>query len=345
MTQPGLIALLGSGETLPSSSKTHEFIAQRFPPNPSIAILETPAGFEPNSAQVAGKIATFLARRLQNYKPTIEVLAARKKGTMCSPDNVDIVRPILAADEILLGPGSPTYAARQLRGSVAAEMIKARHQLGATLFLSSSATLAFSKYTMAVYEIYKVGQELHWQEGVDFFSRFGLSVSFVPHWDNSDGGAGLDTSCCYLGRNRFEQLRDLIPAAHTIIGLCEHSALIIDPAAGMCHVMGKTGIVINRSTGEETIPAGSVFEIGRLGQWQEAGTADIDPAIWQEAVRVANRPRQPIPPAAVLKLLEIRNIARQQKQWQRSDELRDQINTLGWQVKDTKNGSDIEPLD
>ena len=113
--EPGLIVLLGSGETLPSSGKTHEFVAQRLPKSPRIVVLETPAGFEPNSDAVAGKIKDFLARRLQNYKPVIDVLPARRRGTPFSPDNPDIVAPILKADEILLGPGSPTYGARQLQ--------------------------------------------------------------------------------------------------------------------------------------------------------------------------------------------------------------------------------------
>lgn len=277
---PGLIVLLGSGETLPSSSKTHEFVAQRFPKNPAIAILETPAGFEPNSASVAGKIKTFLERRLQNYKPRISVLPARKKGTEFSPDNPDVVAPILEADEILLGPGSPTYGARQLRDSLAVEMIKARHQLGASLFLSSSSTLAFSENTMAVYEIYKVGEDLQWKQGVNYFSRFGLSLSFVPHWDNTDGGAELDTSCCYMGRDRFDQLRGLLPAEHTIVGICEHTSLIIDMADGTCRVMGKSNIVINRSTGEETIPSGSTFSLDKLGAWHNPEETGIDPAVW-----------------------------------------------------------------
>ena len=67
ITKPGLIALLGSGETLPSSGKTHEYLAKALPENPKISILETPAGFELNADRVAGKIGEFLEVRLQNY--------------------------------------------------------------------------------------------------------------------------------------------------------------------------------------------------------------------------------------------------------------------------------------
>ena len=99
---PGVIILLGSGETLPSSGKAHEFVAQRLPADPQIAILETPAGFELNSGRVAGKIKDFLEVRLTNYNPQIFQVPARKKGTDFSPDDREIVSSLYQADEILL---------------------------------------------------------------------------------------------------------------------------------------------------------------------------------------------------------------------------------------------------
>ncbi|NET73865.1 MAG: hypothetical protein F6K62_23885 [Sphaerospermopsis sp. SIO1G2] len=252
----------------------------------------------------------------------------------------------MEADEILLGPGSPTYGARQLRDSLAVEMIKARHQLGASLFLSSSSTLAFSENTMAVYEIYKVGEELQWKQGVNYFGRFGLSLSFVPHWDNTDGGADLDTSCCYMGRARFDQLRAMLPTEHTVIGICEHTSLVIDMADGTCRVMGKSDIVINRSTGEEVIPSGSSFPLDKLGTWYNPEEQGIDPAVWQQALDIYHRDpaeQEPIPTEEVLALAQERQNARSQREWSRADELRDQIAASGWIVKDTKDGFELEP--
>ena len=43
-------------------------------------------------------------------------------------------------------------------------------------------------------------------------------------------------------------------------------------------------------------------------------------------------------PAEIQSLLDARAEARATKQWQRSDELRDQVAELGWEVKDTKDG-------
>jgi cysteinyl-tRNA synthetase len=47
------------------------------------------------------------------------------------------------------------------------------------------------------------------------------------------------------------------------------------------------------------------------------------------------------PPADVLKLAEERQSARRQKDWKRSDELRNQILSLGWNVRDTKDGQKV----
>ena len=80
---------------------------------------ETPAGFELNSPQVAGRVAEFLEHHLQNYDPQVKVIPARKRGTAFSPDSSEVVEPILSSDLVFMGPGSPSYAVRQLRGSLA----------------------------------------------------------------------------------------------------------------------------------------------------------------------------------------------------------------------------------
>jgi cysteinyl-tRNA synthetase len=49
-------------------------------------------------------------------------------------------------------------------------------------------------------------------------------------------------------------------------------------------------------------------------------------------------------PAEVTQLAEQRENARRQKNWKRSDELRDQISALGWEVRDTKDGQKLTPL-
>ncbi|NCP15895.1 cysteinyl-tRNA synthetase, partial [bacterium] len=156
----GPIALLGSGETSLSGGRIFESLAQSLPTPLRIAILETPAGFELNSTQVAGRVADFLRTRLQNFDPVVDVLPARKRGAPFSPDNAKLLAPLLSANMIFMGPGSPTYAVRQLRGSLAWDMLRARQRMGAALVFASAATIAVGARALPVYEIYKVGEDV-----------------------------------------------------------------------------------------------------------------------------------------------------------------------------------------
>ncbi len=85
--KPGPVVLFGSGETSPSGRKVFDLILKRLPASPRLALLETPAGFELNSAQVIGRVADFLEHRLQNYQPQVTVVPARKRGSEFSPDD------------------------------------------------------------------------------------------------------------------------------------------------------------------------------------------------------------------------------------------------------------------
>ena len=49
-------------------------------------------------------------------------------------------------------------------------------------------------------------------------------------------------------------------------------------------------------------------------------------------------------PQDILDLVEQRKIARENKDWAKSDELRDLINQKGYLVKDTKNGVEINKI-
>lgn len=196
---PGPLVLFGSGETAPSGRKVFDILMRRLPPSPRVMLLETPAGFEPNSSRVIGRVAEFIEHRLQNYNPQITIIPARQRETPFSPDDPEIAAPILEADLIFLGPGSPTYAVRQLKNSVVWQNVLARHRLGAALVLASAATVAASLFSLPVYEIYKVGEDLHWKPGLDFFGVYGFPLIFIPHWNNTEGGEELELEPLFHG--------------------------------------------------------------------------------------------------------------------------------------------------
>jgi len=344
--QPGYVVLLGSGETAPSIRKVYDWLFGQLKPEPAISVLETPAGFEPNSDKVAQRVADFFLHNLQNYRPRVTVIPARNRHTPFSPNNPDIIAPLLHADVIFMGPGSPTYAVRQLQDTLAWHTLVARHRLGASLILASATTIAFSGQALPVYEIYKVGEELHWHWGLDFFGLYGLSLVLVPHWNNIEGGSELDTSRCYMGQARFEKLLALLAPRQTIVGIDEHTALVLAPSTQTCHVMGKGSVTLIREQAVTQFWAGQQFSMAHLGQFVSPSPETlVPPHVWetvQQAQTQPPTPRPAEPPAPVLALVEARQLARQQKDWAAADVLRRQLAALGWQVQDTPTGPALE---
>ncbi len=338
----GQIAFLGSGETSRAGGTIFESLARALPQPLRIAVLETPTGFELNSHQVAGRVADFMKTRLQNYMPVIDVIPARKRGTPFSPDDASILKPLLYADLIFMGPGSPTYAIRQLKDSLAWELVRARHRMGATLAFASSATIAVGAWGLPVYEVYKVGQDIHSVPGLDLFKDFGAMVSFIPHWNNAEGGDDVDTSRCFVGRERFDIWCNGLPPENTTVGLDEHTGLIVDFETGQCEVNGVSSVSLVHDCEAKIFPAGAKFPLTSLGLPGNVEPAEegISAKAW-DLINNAPEIEDEQPSPEVLALLQQRQQARAGKQWAESDRLREKISALGWTVQDTKDGQKL----
>ncbi len=337
---PGKIAFLGSGETSLAGGRIFEALVRDLKEPLRIALMETPAGFELNSAQVVGRVGEFMSSRLQNYKPVVDVIPARKKGSAFSPDDPEILKPLLYANLIFMGPGSPTYAIRQLKDTLAWDLIRARHRLGATLIFASAATISVGAHALPVYEVYKVGQDMHVVEGLNFFGDFGLHLSFVPHWNNADGGVDLDTSRCFVGMDRFSEWCRLVPTDNTTLGLDEHTGIILDFEKGVCEVSGVSSISLVRDCDPEPEmhPSGTSFALGKLGDLQvpDPMEKNISSRVWEMIYNAP--PLEDGVPEGVVALAEERLQARANKQWEESDRLRAEIASQGWMVQDSKEG-------
>jgi len=338
----GRVAFLGSGETSLAGGRIFEALARQISEPLCIAVMETTAGFELNSFQVAGKVGEFLKTRLQNYKPRVDIIPARRLGTEFSPDNPGILKPLLQANMIFMGPGSPSYAVRQLQGTLAWDIIRARHRLGATLIFASAATISVGAWALPVYEIYKVGEDIHTKPGLDLFADYGMNISFVPHWNNAEGGIDLDTSRCFIGIERFDQWRKLLPPENMLVGLDEHSGIIMDFDAKYCEVSGVSSVSVLKQNSMEMHASGAVFGMSELGELKvpAAVEQDLRPDAWEMVVN-SSRVEVEAPPAEALELLEQRQAARTRKDFAESDRLRDKISALGWTVQDSKEGQKL----
>lgn len=254
----GPLILFGSGETARSGRQVHEEVLSRYPSPIRVAILPTPAGFQPNADAVAERLADFVRRSLVNHRPDVVVVAARRRGGTeeGDPDDPRVAAAIEGARYVFAGPGSPTYMVRQLSATLTWAAVRRAWHDGAGVALASAAAVAIGAHSMPVYEIYKAGEDLGWRPGLDLCADIGLELAVVPHWNNTEGGAGLDTSRCYIGHDRFERLRELLPPSAVVVGLDEHTSCIVDAVAGTLDVRGLGTITVLRGEEEIVIPAG-----------------------------------------------------------------------------------------
>ena len=191
----------------------------------------------------------------------------------------------------------------------------------------------------AVYEIYKVGEDVHTKQGLDLFNDFGVMLSFIPHWNNAEGGTDLDTSRCFVGMERFAEWSKLVPSENTILGLDEHTGIVMDFESGMCEIMGVSSVSLMRDSQLMIHPAGVKFSLSEVGTLRIPNPlrTGISQQAWD---MVLNAPalEDDSPPPGVVSLAEQRFVARLNKNWAESDKLRDDISALGWIVQDAKDG-------
>ncbi len=220
------LVLFGSGENAPSAVDIYRQVFLTLGKRDlRMALVTTPAGFQPNVAAVYGEIKDFLLATLPDFNLTIDIVFANTHEDANRPE---IVQQVEGVDIIFTGPGSPTYAAKHLKNTLLINKITERVKNGVTLILASAATISFSRHVLPVYEIYKVGEDLHWEEGLDVYDSIWQRATIIPHFNNTEGGEGLDTSHCFVGRKRFTHLKSMLPENEWMLGIDEHTAYIVD---------------------------------------------------------------------------------------------------------------------
>lgn len=255
----GKIVLFGSGETGKHGRLVQEHVLSAYRKPVRVAIIETPAGFQPNVDVVTAKLRAFYEHNLQNFKPAVTIVPARHRGTQHDPDDPEVAGLLADQDVIFAGPGSPTYVVRQLAESATLAAIRQRLAAGASVLLASAAAAAAGALTIPVYELFKVGADPAWVPGLDLFDIFGLPIVVVPHWNNAEGGADLDTTHCYIGSARFEQLMAMLPPRLALLGIDEHTAVVIDGADRSIVVRGAGSATVLVEGVTTTFAAGSAI--------------------------------------------------------------------------------------
>jgi peptidase E len=252
----GLIVLMGSGELTSTMVEVHKEILGRIGGTKKAVFLDTPAGFQLNADELSQRAVEYFRTNIQ-HTMSIASLKSREVPPIEAEEAYYLLRE---ADYLLVGPGSPTYAVRQWLETPVPDIIRGRIEAGACFVAASAAALTVGRFTMPVYEIYKVGEAPAWKEGMNILGHFGLNYVVIPHWNNAEGGTH-DTRCCFIGESRFSSLEDLLPENVGVLGIDEHTASIIDLEAGTVEVRGIGGITVRRNSSELVFTQGDKFPL------------------------------------------------------------------------------------
>ena len=264
MSLPRILAIMGSGETAPTMVTTHRRLTSLLPSPVKAVVLDTPYGFQENAPELAAKAVEYFKTSI-NVDLVVAGLV-RLQDTHIAADPVAIERGLRAlsdADYIFAGPGSPTYALRQWAGSSVARIMIDKLTNGGIVTFASAAALTLGKATVPVYEVYKVGQDVQKLDGLDILASIGINAALIPHYDNTEG-ANHDTRFCYLGEARLQMFESLLDAETYVLGVDEHTGLIIDIDAATATVVGNSNVTIRLRSESFAYPTGSVIPLSLL---------------------------------------------------------------------------------
>lgn len=135
----GKIVLMGSGELTATMVEVHKALLAELPPPQRAVFLDTPAGFQLNVAQIAATAVQYFKDRVRHPL----TVASFKSAAETSPYEAETAfHTLRRADYVLIGPGSPTYAVRQIDSSPIPGILQQRIKAAAAISSASWALQA-----------------------------------------------------------------------------------------------------------------------------------------------------------------------------------------------------------
>jgi hypothetical protein len=256
-----LLAIMGSGETAPTMVKPHRQLFEQLDPNPGPAVLlDTPYGFQENADDISARAVEYFAASVGRKVEPVEL--RRVSGADPVRTEAALAR-LAAAGWVFAGPGSPTYALREWAGTDVPDLLADKLTHGGCVVFASAAALTLGRYTVPVYEVYKVGADPVWAQGLDLLGELGPDLAIIPHYDNAEGGTH-DTRFCYLGERRLAMLEAQLPETGWVLGVDEHTGCVFDLDTGIASVIGNGVVTVRREGMSSVIASGETLPMGAL---------------------------------------------------------------------------------
>lgn len=258
-SSPRILTIMGSGETAPTMVKVHRELVSRLG-NTTAVLLDTPYGFQENAPELA-------TRAVDYFKTSVNTtITPAGLGRIDGADPVALqhgLNLLTDANYVFAGPGSPTYALRQWKGTTIPELLHAKIRGGGAVTFASAAALTLGSRTVPVYEIYKCGEDPYWLEGLNLLGDLGIPAVVIPHYNNAEGGHH-DTRFCYLGERRLVMLEAELSADEYVLGVDEHTGLVIDFDSAGARVVGNGVVTLRVDGASRTFATGETIPLAVL---------------------------------------------------------------------------------
>ena len=286
MTLPRLLVIMGSGETAPTMKVPHRRVFERLEADGDRAdavMLDTPFGFQENAPILAASTTKYFSDAVS---VDVAVAGLGRTDTGDSAAIEAAMTRVRDANWVFAGPGSPTFALRQWQSTGLRDVLAEKLHSGGALVFSSAAALTLGCATVPVYEIYKAGMNPWWEPGLDLLADIGINAAVIPHYDNQEGG-NHDTNFCYLGERRLAMLEPELPDGAFVLGLDEHTGVIMDLDADTAEIVGKGGLTLRRQGGSVRHESGETMSLEVIRAGGEPGAASSPTVSASESTSVA----------------------------------------------------------
>ena len=327
-----ILTLFGSGETSPHMAKNYRKIIDDldFIPKKNI-LLDTPFGFQENNDVLSEKIQDYFSKKIN-----LNLKNLNFKNEESFHDNFNDI--ISEADFIFSGPGSPTYASEIWLKHNFDKLLKNKLNNGVVMAFASAAALTLGSYVIPVYEIYKVGENKKLCKGLDILDFLGKETVIVPHFNNQEGG-DHDTSYCFIGKKRFQ---NLIKELDVItIGIDEHTSLTFDLESSLLDVKGLGNVYFESNEGAFCLKNGERMNIEKINSNYTPKTVSTK----KNKIVKEDSAKEDSISLNISDLINIRKIARSSKMYEISDNIRDLLISKGIEIEDKNNNTVWKKLD
>ena len=315
-----ILTLFGSGETSPHMAKNYRHIIDGLDYSlRNNVLLDTPFGFQENNMILSEKIQDYFSSKINLELKNLKFI---------NEESYDVEREALLsrADFIFSGPGSPTYASKIWLKHNLGNVLKEKLKTGIVMAFASAAALTLGRYVIPVYEIYKVGNMDGLHDGLNVLDFLGKDTVIVPHFNNQEGG-DHDTSYCFIGKKRFD---NLVKGLDVIaIGIDEHTSLTFDLDKSIMSVRGLGNVYFLSKEGELRLKNGDEMEIKDINSNYVARKEEVttEQLIEKDSIEDSID-------VDIERLIEIRSIARNSKMYEISDRIRDLLIIHGVEIED-----------